>query len=45
MTPYGEVRIKSAKIDGITKEKPEYDDLERIAKKEGLSIREVRKML
>ena len=45
VTPYGEVRIKSAKIDGITKEKPEYDDLERIAKKEGLSIREVRKML
>ena len=42
-TPYGDIRIKSAEFDGIVKEKPEYDDIEKIAKETGIPISEIRK--
>ena len=40
-TPHGSVRIKSASGYGVHREKPEYEDLARIARETGCSIREV----
>ena len=40
-TPYGPVTIKTAKGYGVTKSKPEYEDIARIARENGLSLHEV----
>ena len=40
-TPHGSVRIKSASGCGVRREKPEYEDLARIARETGRSLREV----
>ena len=40
-TVYGEIRKKVSSGYGVRKEKYEYDDLERIAKENGLSIKEI----
>ncbi len=39
-TPYGDVRIKRSSGYGIQREKPEYEDLARIAGNEKMSLRE-----
>ena len=39
-TPYGPVRFKIVQGYGTEREKPEYEDLARIAKERGISIRE-----
>ena len=39
-TPYGAVRVKAASGWGVTREKPEYEDLARIARENGLSLAE-----
>ena len=44
-TPYGEVRRKISSGYGVTREKPEFDDIARIAKEEGRSLRSVQKEL
>ncbi len=44
-TQYGEVRIKRSEGFGIVKEKPEFDDLMRIADEQGLPVKVVRDML
>ena len=41
-TEYGTVTVKAAEGYGVTREKPEYEDLARIAREKGLSMREVR---
>ncbi len=40
-TPYGEVRKKVSEGCGVTREKYEYEDLARIARERGMSLREV----
>lgn len=40
-TPYGEIRKKVSTGYGVTREKYEYEDLARIAREQGMSIREV----
>ncbi len=40
-TPLGPVRFKTASGWGVEREKPEYEDLARIARERGLSLREV----
>jgi uncharacterized protein (TIGR00299 family) protein len=40
-TPYGEIRIKSAKGHGLTKEKPEYEDVRSAAIKNGVPFSQV----
>lgn len=44
-TPYGEVRKKVSEGYGATREKYEYEDLARIARERGMSIREVEESL
>jgi hypothetical protein len=44
-TCYGEIRFKKSSGFGITKEKPEYEDIRKIAKETGLSLREIRENL
>ena len=44
-TPYGEVRKKVSEGYGATREKYEYEDLARIARDRGMSIREVEESL
>ena len=44
-TSFGEVRIKEVSGYGVKREKPEYDDISRLAKENGISIKEVRKGL
>lgn len=39
-TPYGPVRFKTVQGYGAEREKPEYEDLARIASERGISIRE-----
>lgn len=41
-TVYGTVRTKTVRGFGVTKTKPEYDDLAMIARENGLTLREVR---
>ena len=40
-TPYGEISKKTSTGYGVTREKYEYEDLARIAREQGVSIREV----
>ena len=42
-TPYGEVRIKRASGMGVEKEKPEYDDIADLARKQNVSLNSIRK--
>lgn len=44
-TSLGEVRVKRARIGGIEKSKPEYDDCARIAKKRDMPLRDVYALL
>ncbi len=44
-TELGEVRVKFASGFGVTRGKYEYDDLARIAREKGMSIRQVREMI
>ncbi|MBR0113079.1 MAG: nickel pincer cofactor biosynthesis protein LarC [Clostridia bacterium] len=44
-TPYGEVRKKVSSGYGVTKEKYEYEDLARIAKDRGISLREAQALI
>ena len=44
-TPLGDMRIKSAFGFGVQKSKPEYDDLARIARENGLSLRDAKKLI
>lgn len=44
-TPWGEVTIKQAEGWGVEREKPEYEDLARIARENGLSLREVKEKI
>ena len=44
-TPFGLVRVKKASGMGVTREKPEYDDLARLAQERGLSLDEIRRSL
>lgn len=44
-TKYGAVRTKTVCGFGVTKSKPEYDDLAMIAREHGLTLREVREEL
>ena len=44
-TPYGPVRRKISRGYGVCREKPEYDDLVKIAREQGKSLSEIREML
>ena len=44
-TPYGPVRVKQSSGYGTVREKPEFEDLKKIAVEQNLSLREVRKIL
>jgi len=44
-TPYGPVRIKRSEGYGVTREKLEYEDLARIAREQGASLREAEKLV
>ena len=44
-TPYGPVRVKSASGWGIGREKPEYEDLAKIAREQGMTLSQVEKLL
>ena len=44
-TPYGEMRVKRAYGFGVRREKPEYDDLARAARENGMSLAEIRETL
>ncbi len=44
-TKYGPVRIKHARGWGVVREKPEYDDLARIARERDVSIAQIRREL
>lgn len=44
-TPYGPVRRKISRGYGVCREKPEYDDLVKIAREQGKSLPEIREML
>lgn len=44
-TPLGPVRMKTAEGYGVRREKPEYEDLARLARENGLSLDEVRERL
>ena len=44
-TPYGKVRRKVSEGYGVRKEKYEYDDIARIAKENGISIEEAKKLI
>lgn len=44
-TENGEVRLKISEGYGVMRIKPEYDDLAKIARERGISLREARKML
>ena len=43
-TPAGTVRFKKAEGMGVTRSKAEFDDLARIAREKGISLREARKL-
>jgi hypothetical protein len=42
-TPYGAVAVKVASGWGVRREKPEYEDLQRIAREQNISLEELRK--
>ena len=41
-TAYGEVRVKHSRGFGVTREKPEYEDLARLARENGVSLWDVK---
>ena len=43
-TPFGEVRCKKSHGGGVSREKFEFDDLARIAREQGISLREAREI-
>ena len=44
-SPYGEIRRKVSAGYGVTREKTEYEDLAKIARDQGISIREAEELL
>jgi hypothetical protein len=44
-TQYGSVGVKSVSGWGVAREKPEYEDLARIAREQGISLRQAADML
>jgi len=44
-TPYGKVRLKKSFGYGVQKEKYEYDDISKIAKDNGLSLNDVKRLM
>ena len=44
-TPHGDVRIKTGQGYGVSKSKPEYEDIARIAREQGISLAEARALL
>ncbi len=42
---YGEVRVKTARGFGTERDKPEYEDLARLARENGVSLRQVRESI
>ena len=44
-TPWGEVTVKQAEGWNVRREKPEYEDLAKIAREQGLSLREVKEKI
>lgn len=44
-TPYGKIAVKTASGYGVSREKYEYEDLARIAREQGISIRELKNKL
>lgn len=44
-TPWGEVTVKRAEGWGAKREKPEYEDLAKIAREQGLGLREVKEQI
>ena len=42
-TPWGPVTVKRAEGWGVSREKPEYEDMAKIARENGLSLRDVKK--
>ena len=43
-TPFGEVRCKKSSGNGVSREKFEFDDLSRVAREQGISLREAREI-
>lgn len=43
-TPFGEVRCKKSRGNGVSREKFEFDDLSRMAREQGISLREAREI-
>ena len=44
-TPFGEVRVKKSEGYGVERSKLEYDDLARIAREQGMSLKQVREQI
>ena len=44
-TKYGPVRVKEARGWGVTREKPEYEDVANIAREQGLTLDQVKELL
>jgi len=44
-TPYGPVRVKEVRLDGVTRVRAEHDDLLRIARERGLPLPEVARVV
>ena len=44
-TPYGEIRVKTARGYGVERSKAEFEDLARLAREHGLSLRQVRESI
>ncbi len=44
-TPFGPIQVKRAFGYGVSREKPEYEDLRKYAEEHGLSLREVRNLI
>ncbi len=44
-TKYGPVRVKEARGWGVTREKPEYEDVAKIAREQGLTLDQVKELL
>ena len=44
-TPYGDVRVKESSGYGVRRKKIEYEDLARVAREQGVSLYEARKMI
>ena len=44
-TEHGPVRVKEARGWGVTREKPEYEDVAKIAREQGLTLDQVKELL